>query len=175
MSFIRSVHYRKICCTLLSMGTSPTLLRTPSIVVLFLLSHLTTPFLLPTSPAGKDLSRVSMPVSLNEPLSALQRLCEEVQYSELLDQAAGLDDPCDRMVRLPSTTPSYLALSHCLIYSLLTHSLTYLSHCLIHLLLTRSLTCHTALYIAVYLVECFSGLLPGRICFIFMLGSAQEK
>ena len=48
---------------------------------------------------GKDLSRVSMPVSLNEPLSALQRLCEEVQYSELLDQAAALDDPCDRMVR----------------------------------------------------------------------------
>lgn len=47
---------------------------------------------------GKDLSRVSMPVTLNEPLSALQRLCEEVQYSELLDQAADLDDPCDRMV-----------------------------------------------------------------------------
>ena len=47
---------------------------------------------------GKDLSRVSMPVSLNEPLSALQRLCEEVQYCELLDQAAHLDDPCDRMV-----------------------------------------------------------------------------
>ena len=40
-----------------------------------------------------------MPVSLNEPLSALQRLCEEVQYSELLDEAAGLDHPCDRMVR----------------------------------------------------------------------------
>ena len=48
---------------------------------------------------GKDLSRVSMPVSLNEPLSALQRLCEEVQYSELLDQAALLDNPYDRMVR----------------------------------------------------------------------------
>ena len=40
-----------------------------------------------------------MPVSLNEPLSALQRLCEEVQYSELLDEAAGLNHPCDRMVR----------------------------------------------------------------------------
>lgn len=50
-------------------------------------------------PAGKDLSKVSMPVTLNEPLSALQRLCEELQYSELLDEAAGLSDVHDRMVR----------------------------------------------------------------------------
>ena len=49
--------------------------------------------------AGKDLSKVSMPVTLNEPLSALQRLCEELQYSELLDEAAGLSDVHDRMVR----------------------------------------------------------------------------
>ena len=49
-----------------------------------------------------------MPVSLNEPLSALQRLSEEVQYSELLDQAALLDHPCDRMVGVydhPYTCP----------------------------------------------------------------------
>jgi len=39
-----------------------------------------------------------MPVTLNEPLSALQRLCEELQYSELLDEAAGLSDVYDRMV-----------------------------------------------------------------------------
>ena len=50
------------------------------------------------SPAGKDLSKVSMPVTLNEPLSALQRLCEELQYSELLDEAAALSDVHDRMV-----------------------------------------------------------------------------
>ncbi|CAM6053555.1 unnamed protein product [Sphagnum tenellum] len=37
---------------------------------------------------GKDLSKISMPVTLNEPLSALQRLCEELEYSELLDRAA---------------------------------------------------------------------------------------
>ena len=48
---------------------------------------------------GKDLSKISMPVSLNEPLSALQRLCEELEYSELLDEASRLDNPCDRMVR----------------------------------------------------------------------------
>ena len=40
---------------------------------------------------GKDLSKISMPVTLNEPLSALQRLCEELEYSELLDRAASLN------------------------------------------------------------------------------------
>ena len=38
-----------------------------------------------------------MPVTLNEPLSVLQRLCEELEYSELLDKAAGLSDPVERM------------------------------------------------------------------------------
>jgi len=33
---------------------------------------------------GKDLSKISMPVSLNEPLNILQRLCEELEYSDLL-------------------------------------------------------------------------------------------
>ncbi len=33
-----------------------------------------------------------MPVTLNEPLSALQRLCEELEYSELLDKAAAARD-----------------------------------------------------------------------------------
>lgn len=48
---------------------------------------------------GKDLSKVSMPVQLNEPLNTLQRLCEELEYSSLLDQASRLADPCERMVR----------------------------------------------------------------------------
>ncbi|XP_066877010.1 oxysterol-binding protein-related protein 7 isoform X2 [Kogia breviceps] len=47
---------------------------------------------------GKDLSKVSMPVQLNEPLSTLQRLCEELEYSSLLDQASHTTDPCERMV-----------------------------------------------------------------------------
>ncbi|XP_067843725.1 oxysterol-binding protein-related protein 6 isoform X4 [Heptranchias perlo] len=47
---------------------------------------------------GKDLSKVSMPVELNEPLNTLQHLCEELEYSELLDKAAETDDPYDRMV-----------------------------------------------------------------------------
>lgn len=54
---------------------------------------------------GKDLSKVSMPVQLNEPLNTLQRLCEELEYSSLLDQASRTTDPCERMVRLPLATP----------------------------------------------------------------------
>ncbi|KAF8540568.1 Oxysterol-binding protein-domain-containing protein [Trichophaea hybrida] len=36
---------------------------------------------------GKDLSTIAMPVSANEPISLLQRLSEQLEYSELLDQA----------------------------------------------------------------------------------------
>ena len=39
---------------------------------------------------GKDLTKVCLPVYFNEPLSALQKLAEELEYSELID-----------MVRLP--------------------------------------------------------------------------
>lgn len=49
---------------------------------------------------GKDLSRVSMPVALNEPLSLLQRLSEELEYPELLNIANHTDDPYERMVSL---------------------------------------------------------------------------
>lgn len=51
---------------------------------------------------GKDLSRVSMPVALNEPLSLLQRLSEELEYSDLLDIANHIEDPYERMVRFLS-------------------------------------------------------------------------
>lgn len=37
---------------------------------------------------GKDLSTISMPVSANEPLSALQRLAESLEYAQLLDAAS---------------------------------------------------------------------------------------
>ncbi|XP_061736147.1 oxysterol-binding protein-related protein 6 isoform X1 [Nerophis ophidion] len=47
---------------------------------------------------GKDLSKVSMPVELNEPLNTLQRMCEELEYSELLDKAAETESPFERMV-----------------------------------------------------------------------------
>uniref|UniRef100_A0A7N6AZ42 Oxysterol-binding protein n=1 Tax=Anabas testudineus TaxID=64144 RepID=A0A7N6AZ42_ANATE len=47
---------------------------------------------------GKDLSKVAMPVQLNEPLNTLQRFCEELEYSELLDRANQTQDPYQRMV-----------------------------------------------------------------------------
>ncbi len=37
---------------------------------------------------GKDLSKYSVPVYFNEPLSMLQRLCENFQYGDLLNKAA---------------------------------------------------------------------------------------
>ena len=37
---------------------------------------------------GKDLSTISMPVTANEPISALQRFAEALEYSTLLDDAA---------------------------------------------------------------------------------------
>ncbi|KAJ0055149.1 hypothetical protein NL108_011183 [Boleophthalmus pectinirostris] len=47
---------------------------------------------------GKDLSKVAMPVQLNEPLNTLQRLTEELEYCELLDTANRTHDPYQRMV-----------------------------------------------------------------------------
>ncbi|XP_072836787.2 oxysterol-binding protein-related protein 6 isoform X3 [Pogona vitticeps] len=55
---------------------------------------------------GKDLSKVSMPVELNEPLNTLQHLCEELEYSELLDKAAECDDPYERMVLIAAFATS---------------------------------------------------------------------
>jgi len=46
---------------------------------------------------GKDLSKISMPVTLNEPLSTLQRLCEELEYTELLEKAVHGETPLERM------------------------------------------------------------------------------
>ena len=47
---------------------------------------------------GKDLSKISMPVTLNEPLSTLQRLCEELEYSDLIDKAVLAQTPLERLM-----------------------------------------------------------------------------
>mmetsp|Transcript_9715 Transcript_9715/g.29536 ORF Transcript_9715/g.29536 Transcript_9715/m.29536 type:complete len:716 (-) Transcript_9715:1102-3249(-) len=47
---------------------------------------------------GKDLSTVSLPVTLCEPLSILQRCCEDLEYMELLDRAAASSDPFERLM-----------------------------------------------------------------------------
>ncbi|CAH8650743.1 unnamed protein product [Schistosoma rodhaini] len=46
---------------------------------------------------GKELSKITMPIILNEPLSFLQRIAEYMEYSELLDKAVGEKDPIKRM------------------------------------------------------------------------------
>ena len=37
---------------------------------------------------AQDLTKMSMPVTFNEPITFLQRLCEDLEYSHLLDEAA---------------------------------------------------------------------------------------
>ncbi|XP_072268611.1 oxysterol-binding protein-related protein 3 isoform X2 [Pyxicephalus adspersus] len=58
---------------------------------------------------GKDLSKVSMPVQLNEPLNTLQRLCEELEYSELLEKASQTQDQFERMVYIATFAVSAYA------------------------------------------------------------------
>lgn len=50
---------------------------------------------------GKDLTRVCLPVYFNEPLSALQKTAEDLEYSELLDLAAKFPKhSIDRLLRV---------------------------------------------------------------------------
>lgn len=46
---------------------------------------------------GKDLSTITMPIILNEPINLLQKLCEELEYAELLTKAAVTTSPVERM------------------------------------------------------------------------------
>ncbi|KAI9028337.1 Oxysterol-binding protein-domain-containing protein [Phycomyces nitens] len=47
---------------------------------------------------GKDLSTIAMPVSMNEPINFLQKACEDMEYSELLDKASTLSDSMERLM-----------------------------------------------------------------------------
>uniref|UniRef100_A0A914QGS7 Oxysterol-binding protein n=1 Tax=Panagrolaimus davidi TaxID=227884 RepID=A0A914QGS7_9BILA len=46
---------------------------------------------------GKDLSRISMPVDFNEPISALQKQTEDLEYSFILDRAVNESDETKRL------------------------------------------------------------------------------
>lgn len=46
---------------------------------------------------GMELSKVAMPVELNEPLSFLQRMSEYMEHAHLIHKACGLSDSLDRM------------------------------------------------------------------------------
>ncbi|KAF9887157.1 Oxysterol-binding protein [Aspergillus nanangensis] len=58
---------------------------------------------------GKDLSQISMPVSSNEPLSLLQRGAEVMEYSPLLDKAAGSSDVVERLMYVTAYALSTLS------------------------------------------------------------------
>lgn len=60
---------------------------------------------------GKDLSKVAMPVQLNEPINTLQRLCEEIEYCHLLNTAADTRNPHMRMVYVAAFAVSAYACS----------------------------------------------------------------
>lgn len=47
---------------------------------------------------GKDLSTISMPVSANEPTSALHRVAEQLEYANLLDTATKKERPQERLL-----------------------------------------------------------------------------
>jgi hypothetical protein len=49
---------------------------------------------------GKDLSTISMPVSANEPTSLLQRTAEQLEYTQLLDEAASYKTPAQRLIQV---------------------------------------------------------------------------
>jgi len=50
------------------------------------------------SAVGTDLTSMAVPVTYNEPLSFLQRMCEYLQYHHLLDKANNCEDPYIRML-----------------------------------------------------------------------------
>ncbi|UYV77650.1 OSBP [Cordylochernes scorpioides] len=58
---------------------------------------------------GKELTKIPMPVNFNEPLSTLQRLTEEYEYSALLDRAARCQDSCEQMALVAAFTVSAYA------------------------------------------------------------------
>jgi len=55
---------------------------------------------------GKDLSKIPVPVNFSEPLSMLQRLMEDFEYSEILDRAADCRDNCEQMAYVAAFTVS---------------------------------------------------------------------
>ncbi|BFZ04680.1 hypothetical protein BsWGS_07718 [Bradybaena similaris] len=58
---------------------------------------------------GKELSKIPMPVNFNEPLSMLQRIMEEMEYAEILDQAARSTDSAEQMAWVAAFTVSAYA------------------------------------------------------------------
>ena len=55
---------------------------------------------------GKDLTKMSIPVYFNEPLSMLQKISECMEYESLLEEASESDDPAFRMAKVTAFVAS---------------------------------------------------------------------
>jgi len=55
---------------------------------------------------GKDLSKIPIPVNFSEPISFLQRLNEDLEYSEVLDRASQVADNYEQMALVAAFTVS---------------------------------------------------------------------
>lgn len=58
---------------------------------------------------GKDMTKMTLPVSFNEPTSLLQRCAEDMEYADLLDVAARRADSTERMVYVAAFAASEYA------------------------------------------------------------------
>ena len=58
---------------------------------------------------GKDMTKMTLPVSFNEPTSLLQRVAEDMEYTDLLDIAADRPDSTERMVYVAAFAASEYA------------------------------------------------------------------
>lgn len=61
------------------------------------------------SMVGKDMTRMTLPVSFNEPTSLLQRVAEDLEYTSLLDEAAAFSDSSLRLLYVAVFTASSYA------------------------------------------------------------------
>lgn len=58
---------------------------------------------------GKDMTKMTLPVSFNEPTSLLQRIAEDLEYTDLLDIAADRSDSMERLLYVASYAASEYA------------------------------------------------------------------
>ncbi|KAI9831031.1 MAG: hypothetical protein M1819_005269 [Sarea resinae] len=58
---------------------------------------------------GKDMTKMTLPVSFNEPTSLLQRVAEDMEYTDLLDTAATRTDSSERMLYVAAFAASEYA------------------------------------------------------------------
>ncbi|KAF1947546.1 oxysterol binding protein 1 [Clathrospora elynae] len=58
---------------------------------------------------GKDMTKMTLPVSFNEPTSLLQRVAEDMEYTDLLDTAAERSDSTERLLYVATFAASEYA------------------------------------------------------------------